>query len=167
MSETGGVERLSVQRKPVIDCQRDSNYFTMKTNWLLLLVLLVAASSCKKEEQADKQIQSQLSGQWELEYYLCGECVIPPTVYPQGNGNIIEFAKNSRFIRKLKDSITFDGRYAIITSKECNKSGNLALQTNETINGSVKFITFENSKLQLSTPGCYADGAISIYRRIE
>jgi len=139
----------------------------MKANWIVLLVLLVSAHSCKKEEPAEKQIKSQITGQWELEYYSCVECIIPPTAYPQGNGNIIEFAKDGRFIRKLKDSITFNGHYNIVTNKECNKSGNLSLQTNETANGSVRFITIENSKLQLSTPSCYADGATSIYRRIE
>jgi hypothetical protein len=123
--------------------------------------------SCKKEEQAEKQIKSQITGQWELQLYSCGECLLPLTTYPQGNGNIVEFTYDGRFIRKLKDSITFSGRYNIVTNKECNKSGNLALETNETANGSVRFITIENFKLQLSTPGCYADGATSIYRRIE
>src|SRR5438067_13818207 len=103
--------------------------FTMNANWLLLLVLLAAANSCKKEERAENQIKSQITGQWELSIYSCGECIIPSTTYPQGNGNIIEFAEDGRFLKKLKDSITFDGRYDIVTSKVCDKAGSVALQT--------------------------------------
>lgn len=139
----------------------------MKANWLLLLVLLVSVSSCKKEKRAEKQIKSQIIGQWELSVYSCGECTIPYTTYVQGNGNIIEFSEDGRFLKKLRDSVTFEGRYDIVTSKECNRAGNVALQTNESINGSLRFITLENETLQLSTPSCYIDGAVSIYRRIK
>lgn len=139
----------------------------MKIYWLALLVLVISAYSCKKEERAEKQTKSQILGQWELSIYSCGECIHPLTTYPQGNGNIIEFAEDGRFLKKMKDSITFNGRYDIVTSKECNKGGNMALQTNESTNGSLRFITLENETLQLSTPSCYMDGAVSIYRRIK
>ncbi|HUC82432.1 MAG TPA: hypothetical protein VMR70_16115 [Flavisolibacter sp.] len=139
----------------------------MKIYWLAVFILAIAACSCKKEGQAEKQLKSQITGQWELEIYSCGECPVPFTSYPQGSGHIIAFTKDGRFIRKLKDSIIFSGRYAIVTNKECTKTGNLALQTTETANGPVNFITIENLKLQLSTPACYSDGATSVYRRIE
>jgi hypothetical protein len=142
-------------------------YFTMKANWLLLLVLLLSANSCKKEVRAEKQIKSQIVAQWELSFYSCGECIIPSTTYPQGNGNTIGFAEDGRFLKKLKDSVTFNGHYDIVTSKVCDKAGNVALQTNESTNGSLRFITLENETLQLSTPGCYTDGAVSIYKRIN
>ena len=139
----------------------------MKSNWLLLLVLLVSINSCKKEERGEEQIKSQVIGRWELSIYSCGECPISYTAYPQGNGNIIEFTKNGRFLQKLKDSVTFNGRYEIVSSKECDKAGNVALKTNDSGNGSLRFITLENETLRLSTPSCYMDGAISIYKRIK
>jgi hypothetical protein len=153
--------------KQVLTVREMIKRFTMKANWLLLLLLLVASNSCKKEERTENRIKSKIIGRWELELYSCGECITQLTIYPQGNGNIIEFAKDGQFVKKSKDSITFNGRYDIITDKECNKSGNVALQTNEAVNGFVRFITIENLKLQLSTPSCYADGATSIYRRVE
>lgn len=139
----------------------------MKANWLLLVVLLVFANSCKKEEKTEKQIKTQITGKWELSIHSCGECLTPLTTYPQGNGNIIEFAEDGRFLKKLKDSVTFKGRYDIFISKECDKAGNVALQTNDPTNGSPRFITFESETLRLSTPSCYMDGAATTFRRIK
>lgn len=139
----------------------------MKANYLLLPALLVAAISCKKEAQPEQQIRSQITGQWELVYHACGECIVPPTSFQEGNGNTIEFTTDGSFTRKLKDSIIFHGHYEIVTSKVCSKSGDVALETDEPANASANFITIEATKLQLSTPTCYEDGAVSIYRRVE
>ncbi len=134
---------------------------------LLLLFLLAFEFSCSKIAQEKRQSEKQIVGTWELEFYSCGECIIASTAYPEGSGNIIEFSKGGQFIRRLKDSILFEGRYNIVTSKECTRSGDLSLKINEPPSPSEFFINFSDSKLQLSTPSCYADGAVSIYRRID
>lgn len=146
--------------------QNMTNATTMRIIWKPLLLLLVSATSCTKEGRLERQTRKDITGHWELSIYACGLCG-PSRTYEQGNGNIIEFGKGGEYLRRVKDSAIFQGRYEIVSSKECNKDGDVALKTNQSTSGTAMFIKLENDTLQLSTPTCYADGAVSIYRRIK
>lgn len=77
----------------------------------------------------------------------------------------MEFTKNGFFTMKLKDTVLSTGRYDLIIDKECDKRGNVALTMTSGGATDKRYITFDNDKLHLSTPKCYADGATSIYHR--
>lgn len=135
---------------------------------LLLLLFVTIIFSCKKENDLN-DLKNKISGKWELRQIICGECPNPITYFLQGNGNVIVLSTEGIFERRIDDSITFQGSYVLQRNKECNKAtGDIALSTNERSDPRpVFFVQLDADNLQLSTPYCYADGATSIYRRVE
>jgi len=47
-----------------------------------------------------KNFKNKIAGSWELEKSVCGECITPATIFPQGNGNIITFSADGAFERR-------------------------------------------------------------------
>ncbi|HEX7906269.1 MAG TPA: hypothetical protein VF487_20485 [Chitinophagaceae bacterium] len=134
---------------------------------LLLLLFVTIIFSCKKENDLN-DLKNKISGKWELRQIICGECANPITYFLQGNGNVIVLSTEGVFERRIDDSITFQGSYVLQRNKECNKAtGDIALSTNEGSDPRPLFVQLDADNLQLSTPYCYADGATSIYRRVE
>ena len=133
---------------------------------LSIIILVTLASSCGKEHELDN-FKNQVSGKWEKAELICGECPNPRTIYPQGNGSIIVLFSDGTFERRLHDSITFKGKYFLNKSDECGSRSDIALSTNEYSNSIPGFVNIESGRLHISTPYCIADGATTIYRRIE
>lgn len=132
---------------------------------LFSIVLLMA--SCKKEHNVNA-LKDQLSGTWELERTICGECFVPNTNYAPGNGNLLVFGDDGSFQRKKQDTVLFTGTFSVIISKECSSNGDQALTTNESSTGTTpQFIALNADSLVLSTPSCYQDGGSTIYKRIR
>jgi hypothetical protein len=141
-------------------------YIDMK-KYLFGLLFTAILVSCKKEN-AINILKDKIAGTWEIEKIECGLCINPITNFPPGNNNLIIFNTTNVFERKQNNTSVFTGNYSIVSSKECNQStGDMALLTNENNPSSPLFIQIVNEKLQLSTPYCYADGAITTYRRIQ
>ena len=135
-----------------------------KAVFILPFTLLML--SCRKNEVTD--FQKCVTGTWELQRRICGECTDPLRIYANGNGNVIVLAADGTYERRKQDTLVFKGTYTLKKHFECNKtSGDIALFTNEYANASPLYMILENGKLQLSTPYCYADGAITEYRKVK
>jgi hypothetical protein len=136
-------------------------------NALFVTLFCIFVCSCSKNSQLEN-FRSQVAGKWEIEKRICGECPNSLTNYPAGNGGIIVLFNDGRFERHINDSIIFNGKFLLNKSHECDKpNSDIALSTNESSNSIPLFVRIESGKLHLSTPYCYADGASTIYRRIQ
>ena len=142
----------------------------MRTTFSVILISIIVMS-CSKNHEKDRKLENfknQVVGKWEIEKNVCGECSISNTTYPEGNGNIIVLSNDGSFERLVHDSLTFRGKFLLSMSEECSSSNpTIAITTNEISNSTPHFATIESEKLTLSTPNCYADGSITIYRRIQ
>ncbi len=132
-----------------------------------IIIFSVIVSSCSKDHHLDN-FKNQISGKWEIEKNVCGECISQFTAYPEGNGNTIVLFNDGVFERRVHDSVTFSGEFFLSKSEECSMShSDIAISTNEISNEFPLFIQIESDKLQLSTPSCYTDGSITTFRRIQ
>jgi hypothetical protein len=141
---------------------------TKKTMNLRIVTILftIILFSCKKVND-DSGFKQRITGDWELEQVICGECLIPIDSFPAGNGHIIRLLMDGSFERRLHDSITFRGHYDIQQKKDCiPRRQNFLFVTDETFTIS-RYVEEENQKLRFSIPNCYADGGDMIYRRIK
>lgn len=131
------------------------------------MLFCMFVSSCSKNSQLEN-FKNQVAGKWEIEKRVCGECPNSLTNYPAGNGAIIALFNDGTFGRRIHDSVIFNGKFFLTESNECGKpNSDIALSTNESSNRIPLFVQLESGKLQLGTPYCYADGATTIYRRIQ
>lgn len=154
-----------MQRIDKIFCQNHIKTIMKKAFFLLLILPILF--SCKKENDISN-LRIKIIGTWELEKNICGECITQVSTFPQGNGNIIVLSANGTFERRKHDTLLFKGYYSLKKNKECNKrSGDIAFSTNESSTPTPFYITIDTDKLELSTPYCYADGAINIYTRLK
>ena len=136
-------------------------------NTLFTILIATIVSSCGKDSRLEN-LKNEIGGKWEIEKRICGECITPLTIYPEGNGNIIVLLTEGTFERRLYDSVIFKGKFFLNKSAECDKPGtDISLSTNESSNVTPLFVQIESGKLELSTPYCYTDGASTIYRRIQ
>ena len=138
----------------------------MKKSILLVVLIVVGLYSCKKEGSV-AEVRSKLRGTWEIKSTNCGICPIPVTNYPVGNGNTITFFTNGGFERKKQDTLITIGSYIVAKDKECNTPDNRALTIKEGSRTTIFFIDVDNNELTLSTPSCYADGAVTSYRKVQ
>lgn len=136
-------------------------------NALTAMLFYMFVSSCSKDSQLEN-FRNQIAGKWEIEARVCGECPNSLTNYPEGNGAMIVFFNDGAFERRIHDSVIFKGKFLLTKSEECGKTNSdIALSTNESVNRIPLFVRIESGKLQVGTPYCYADGATTIYRRIQ
>lgn len=136
-------------------------------NVFLFILFCASCFSCSKDQRLE-DFKNQIFGKWEIEKWVCVECLNPLTNYPAGNGNIMVLLKDGTFEKRLHDSVIFKGRFFITKSNECgNPDSDYAFSTNESSISTPLFVQIQSGKLQLSTPSCYTDGATTIYRRIE
>jgi hypothetical protein len=120
--------------------------------------------SCKKDN-IPTSFKNQLVGAWEFEHFSGYPFTAP--YYPPGNGNIIVFFENGNFEKRQRDTILFKGKYFLSVKKDCYpRESNIFFSTNGALNSWNFYINIDSNKLMLSTPNCYADGGISLYRRI-
>lgn len=136
-------------------------------NALIIISFFALVSSCSKDSQL-QNFKNQVAGNWEIEARLCGQCPNSVTNYPVGNGAIIVFFNDGVFERRIQDSVIFKGKFFLTKAEECGKpNSDIALSTNESVNMIPLFVRIVSGKLQIGTPYCYADGATTIYRRIQ
>ncbi len=136
-------------------------------NTFFTILIATIVSSCGKDNRLEN-FKNQISGKWEIEKRVCGECMNPLITYSEGNGNTIVLLTDGTFERRIHDSVIFKGKFFLTKSAECGKPGSdISLSTNESSNVTPLFVQIESGKLQLSTPYCYTDGASTIYRRIQ
>ena len=135
---------------------------------LILPLIVLIFFSCKKDNST-VGFRNKITGSWELEKNVCGECITPVTNFPRGNGNIIILSANGTYQRKKQDTLLFSGNYTLQEKKDCfARSSNYTFSTNENPNPvSYGYINLENDKLIFSTPNCFADGSVTTYRKIE
>ena len=133
---------------------------------LSLFIFLIF--SCKKNNEI-QNFKTEVSGSWELEKTICGECTTSLTVFAPDNGNILVLTSDGSFERKKHDTLVFKGNYTLQSKNDCfSRSDNLAFSTTENPgNTSLLYVSIENNKLTFSTSNCYADGSTQVYRRIQ
>ncbi|HLP37912.1 hypothetical protein [Lacibacter sp.] len=136
-------------------------------NTLIIILFCTFVFSCSKDSRLEN-FKNQIAGKWEIEKRVCGECMSPLIIYPEGNGSIIVLLNDGTFERRIHDSVTFKGKFFLNKSDECGKpDSDISMSTNESLNSTPLFVKIESGKLQLSTPYCYADGVSTSYRRIQ
>jgi hypothetical protein len=136
-------------------------------NTLSVIIFSIIISSCSKDNQLDN-FKNQILGKWEIEKNVCGECISPFTIYPEGNGKTIVLFNDGSFERRINDSVIFAGKFYLGKSEKCNRSpSDIEMSTNEYAGSFPLFVQIESGKLQLSTPYCYTDGSITTYRRVQ
>lgn len=133
---------------------------------LLGICLALLLFSCRKANEISS-LTKQAVGTWELEESVCGICTNPYTTFPPGNNNLLILSANGAYEKRKQDTVLSSGSYSIISSKECNKSGDPAMMINTTTGSGLQFIQISNDKLTLSTPACYADGVVNTYHRVK
>jgi hypothetical protein len=133
----------------------------MKTSFLFLLSFIFLFS-CKKD-RIRTPFKKQLVGAWEFEHFVGYPFTAP--YYPPGNGKIIVFFENGNFEKRQHDTILSKGKYFLSVKKDCYpRESNIFINTNDA--SLHYYINIDSNKLMLSTPNCYADGGMSLYRRI-
>jgi hypothetical protein len=131
------------------------------TKVTLILICFILFISCKKEI-----VQKQFSGKWEYATFIgypFNDNALPP-----GNGKIIVLGQSSSFERYMHDTLIFKGHYSIERKKDCGSNEqHYFLNTNDSLFAKGLIIDVRNDSLFLSTPNCYADGGVGIYRRVR
>lgn len=122
------------------------------------LTLLVLAFSCSEDEM------NPIWGKWEIEESICFGC--GGNDYPEGNGNMVVFYFNGDYERLENNVVVFKGKYTVTKDFECHSS-DMALYTNEGESTSPDIVKVKSNKLTIGTPRCYADGGLSVYRRVK
>ncbi len=128
---------------------------------ITILFLFIFFISCKKNP-ADK-VQNNLTGKWEYNVTI-GYGIFPPAA-PPGNGKIISFSRNGVFQRYAHDTLLFKGIYQLRTKSDCAEKTAVFLNTNDPEFVNDFTVMVSNDSLFISTPSCYTDGAVSIYKR--
>ncbi len=129
---------------------------------IIILSLGIFFISCKKD--AALILQNQLTGNWEFRVTL-GYGIFPPPA-PEGNGKIISFSMNGVFQRYAHDTLLFKGIYQLRTKSDCAEKTSVFLSTNDPEFVNNFKVMVSNDSLFISTPSCYTDGAVSIYKKI-
>ena len=127
---------------------------------ILFVVVISSLYSCKKDSLSDRY--QEFSGTWEFEQFIgFGPSTTP---LPPGNGKIIYLGGDKTFEQRSFDTVQVRAKYSLEERKDCNGNNTVFFKTTEP-NSSERVISIVNSKLNLSTPNCIADGGVSIYRR--
>ena len=159
MGKVGSV----LQRKSLFLCQKRKVATVKKTIYFLLLTAAFVISCKKYQEQKD--IGNHIIGTWELEHFYG----FPETrAYPPGNGITLSFLKGFVFESKRHDTLLARGIYSIERKKDCHPSDReikLKMVSNDGL-ASDNYVDIENGKLSLSTPNCYMDGGMNVWRRL-
>jgi hypothetical protein len=135
----------------------------MKTFFLFLLSF-VFLFSCEKDRILTP-LKKQLIGAWEFEHVVGYPFTAP--YYPPGNGKIIVFFENGNFEKRQHDTTLSKGKYFLSVKKDCYpRESKIFINTNDALNSLHYYINIDSNKLMLSTPNCYADVGMSLYRRI-
>lgn len=128
--------------------------------FLTLAVCLALLVSCKKQ-----QTQKDFSGRYEYATFI--GYPFDDRSLPPGNGRIIALGGNGIFGRFSHDTLLFKGTYQIGRKMDCGadeKKNFFYSNDSSFVSGFV--IDLRNDSLFLSTPACYADGGVSIYKRL-
>ena len=127
-----------------------------------LIFFTIILTSCKKES-AISEFESQLIGEWELEFVTN---MNGPTNYPQGNGNIMIFEKGGVCKGKQNNIFVSEGKFSVTIKNDCFSSGPKTFLITSGSSSLQMYVAIENGKLNLSTPNCYSDGNFLRYRKL-
>jgi len=133
----------------------------------LLFFATVLLVSCSKQNRESRQYEHDILGTWELDHVSCGAC--PPGAqrrYPAGNGNTIKFTSNNKYVSTDSTSSRQSGKYRLYVTKECSNSGNTVVEFDRK-SSEVRYVSFWNDKLVLSSPYCWTDITSTVYRKVE
>lgn len=133
---------------------------------LTLFLITFTFLSCTKENF--NQIKDDLVGTWELQQQVCFECPVYVTNYPSGNGHLLVICSDGNYESRFRDTILNEGKYYLDNNNICKDSPNKTIFSTAQNPGTINYeIKIENDELTLRTPSCFADGAISTYRKIR
>jgi hypothetical protein len=133
-------------------------------NKIFILLSIVFLASCSKDKDFKKQSE-KFAGEWEIEKFIG----FPENQdYPAGNGEIIILKKDGTFESKQQNVVVFSGRFYLENKKDCGSLKNETFfSTNDSTYSWSSKIRVENNKLLLESSNCFADGGVSIYRKLN
>jgi hypothetical protein len=146
-----------MQRFILFKCQKNMKRI------IILLLSFAFLVSCKKDQTS--KFNTQFSGKWEYATFVGYPFNFPSL--PPGNGKIIVLYQNGSFERFTHDTLIFRGKYFLEEKTDCYQNQKqVFFRTDDTSFANDKLIQMKGDSLFFSTPGCYADGGTSIYRKL-
>lgn len=130
---------------------------------IILGSLSITFQSCKKNDgKKDPDIRTSLVGTWELRQ-TSGAMIPAPTLYPQGNGNILKFTEENYLLLK-NGQILKSGKYVVVEDTTVEKNVCLIMPRGEYTHrivydgdyAATKVFIDINSKSLKFVSGCYA-----------